>query len=74
MDTGYIIPNKLYDILKWVGLIVLPGLATLVQTVGTAVGFEYAEVSATIITAVGTFIGFIIGASTVKAVRSGGNQ
>ena len=74
MDTGYIIPNKLYDILKWVGLIVLPALATLVQTVGTAVGFEYADVSATIITAVGTFIGVIIGASAVKAVKSGANQ
>lgn len=74
MDTGYIIPNKLYDILKWVGLLVLPALATLVQTVGTAVGFEYADVSATIITAVGTFIGVIIGASAVKAVKSGANQ
>lgn len=74
MDNSYMIPNKLYDILKWVGLLVLPALATLVQTVGTAVGFEYAEVSATIITAVGTFIGVIIGASTAKAVKSGANQ
>lgn len=74
MDTGYIIPNKVYDILKWVGLLVLPGLATLVQTVGTAVGFEYTDVAATTITAVGTFIGVIIGASTAKAVKSGANQ
>lgn len=74
MDTGYIIPNKLYDILKWVGLIVLPALATLVQTVGTAVGFEYTDVAATVITAVGTFVGMVIGASAVKAVKSGANQ
>lgn len=74
MDTGYIIPNKLYDVLKWVGLIVLPALATLVQTVGTAVGFEYTDVAATVITAVGTFVGMVIGASAVKAVKSGANQ
>lgn len=74
MDTGYIIPNKVYDILKWVGLIILPALATLVQTVGTAVGFEYTDVAATVITAVGTFVGMVIGASAVKAVKSGGNQ
>lgn len=74
MDNGYILPGKVYDILKWVGLIVLPGLATLVQTVGSAVGFGYADVAATIITAVGTFIGAIIGASAAKAVKSGGNQ
>ena len=74
MDTGYIIPNKVYDILKWVGLIILPALATLVQTIGTAVAFEYTDVAATAITAVGTFIGMVIGASAVKAVKSGGTQ
>lgn len=74
MDTGYIIPNKLYDILKWVGLIVLPALATLVQTVGTAVGFEYTDVAATVITAVGTFVGMVIGASAVKAVKTSGQE
>lgn len=74
MDNGYILPDKLYNVLKWVGLMVLPALATLVQTVGVAVGFGYADVVATIITAVGTFIGVIIGASTAKAVKSGGNQ
>lgn len=74
MDNSYIIPNKLYDILKWVGLIILPALATLVQTIGTAVGFEYTEVAATIITAVGTFVGMVIGASAVKAVKTGGQE
>ena len=77
MDNGYILPGKVYDILKWVGLIILPALATLVQTVGAAVGFGYADVAATIITAVGAFIGAIIGASAAKAakaVKSGGNQ
>lgn len=74
MDNGYILPDKLYDVLKWVGLVVLPALATLVRTVGAAVGFEYADVSATIITAAGAFIGVVIGASAAKAVKSGANQ
>lgn len=74
MDNGYILPDKLYNVLKWVGLMVLPALATFIQTVGAAVGWGYADVAATIITAAGTFIGVIIGASAVKAVKSGGNQ
>ena len=32
----YIIPDKVYNILKWVGLVALPAIATFVGTVGTA--------------------------------------
>ena len=35
---AWLIPDKVYDVLKWVGLVVLPALAVFVQTVGTAVG------------------------------------
>ena len=30
--TGYLIPDKVYDVLKWVGLIALPASAVCVQT------------------------------------------
>ena len=33
----WLIPSRVYDILKWLGLIVLPALALFVNTVGPAV-------------------------------------
>ena len=62
----WLIPSKVYDVLKWVGLIVCPALATLTLTVGNAVGIPCTAEIATCITAAGTFIGAIIGASAIK--------
>lgn len=62
----WLLPDKVYDVLKWVGLIVCPALATLVLAVGGSVGWADAQTAAVIVTAVGTFIGAIIGVSAVK--------
>lgn len=62
----WLLPNKVYDVLKWGGLIVCPALATLILAVGGAVGWADAQTAAVIVTAVGTFIGAIIGVSAVK--------
>ena len=52
--------DKAYSILKWLGLIVLPALATLVIAVFEIWGLPYgAQIGATI-TAISTFIGAII--------------
>ena len=40
----YLLPDKTYNILKWVGLVALPAIATFVGTVGTAV--EWAAIYA----------------------------
>ena len=32
----YIIPDRIYQLLKWLGLVVIPAAATLVGAVGTA--------------------------------------
>ncbi len=61
-----LLPDKAYDVLKWIGLIVCPALATLVLAVGGSVGWADAQTAAVIVTAVGTFIGAIIGVSAVK--------
>lgn len=66
----WLLPDKVYDILKWVGLIVCPALATLVLAVGGSIGWADAQTAAVIITAIGTFIGAIIGVSTVKGADS----
>lgn len=58
----WLIPNRLYDILKWVGLIVCPALAVFVQTIGPAWGF--ADTSA------GALIGVLIGASALKGAAN----
>lgn len=62
----WLIPSKVYDVLKWIGLIVCPALATLTLTVGNAVGIPCTAEIATCITAAGTFVGAIIGASVIK--------
>lgn len=64
---SWLIPNKVYNLLKWVGLIVLPALAVLTQTIGTAAGWEGTGLTVTILTALGTFVGVVIGASQLKA-------
>lgn len=67
----WLIPNRLYDILKWVGLIVCPALAVFVQTIGPAWGF--ADTSAVVLTlnAAGALIGVLIGASALKGAANG---
>lgn len=70
----YIIPDKVYDIVKWVGLILLPALATLVGTVGIAAGWQYTDLTVTVITALGTFVGALVGASSACAKKSQGGE
>ena len=67
----WLIPNRVYDALKWVGLIVCPALAVFVQTIGPAWGF--ADTSAVVLTlnAAGALIGVLIGASALKGAANG---
>lgn len=62
----YLLPDKAYQALKWVALIVLPALATLVGAVGTAWGWPHLAAIVTTITAVGTFIGALVGVSAAS--------
>ena len=66
---SWLIPDRVYDVLKWVGLIALPALAVCVQTIGTAAGWTDTDLTVTILTALGTLVGALIGASTIKARR-----
>lgn len=63
----YIIPDKVYQVLKWVGLIVLPAVATFIQTVGTAAEWGATDLTVTVVTATGTLIGAVLVASTATA-------
>lgn len=56
--------NKVYDVLKWIALILLPALATLYFALASIWGFPYAEQIVGTITAIDTFLGVLLGIST----------
>ncbi len=59
------LPNKVYDILKWIALIAIPAVATLWLALGQIWGFPYVnEIGATLV-AIDTFLGTLIGVSTL---------
>lgn len=58
--------NKIYDVLKWVAIIVLPASATFVASVFPLWDLPYADAIAQTITAVGTFLGAVLMVSNFK--------
>ena len=58
------IPDKLYDILKWVVIIVLPAIATLYAALSAVWSWPYSDEVVTTITAVDTFLGAVLCIST----------
>lgn len=63
----YLLPDKAYDILKWLGLIVCPALAAFVGAVGPEWGLPNVDAIVLTINAAGVFIGAVIGASALSA-------
>ena len=66
MEDSYLLPDKVYNILKWAAMLGIPAFSTLVQALGSIWGLDIAEPIALTITAVGTFLGAIIGVSAAK--------
>lgn len=58
-NDNYLIPYKAYVVLKWIGLIACPAVATFVGAVGAAWGYEVEAVVLTI-TAFGTLLGALL--------------
>ena len=56
--------NKVYDVLKWIAMIVLPALATLYLGLSNVWGLPYGEEVSTTITLVDTFLGTVLMIST----------
>lgn len=57
--------DKTYNFLKWVCLIAVPAVITLISTLGTIYGWDTTAITATI-GAVATFIGALIGVSNAN--------
>lgn len=58
--------NKVYNVLKWVALILLPALGTLYFALAGIWGLPYAEQVVGTITAADTFLGVVLGVSTAQ--------
>ena len=58
--------DKTYNILKWIALIVLPGLGTLYFALAGIWGLPYGEQIVGTLTAVDTFLGVLLGISTAN--------
>ena len=59
-----IFPDKVYDVLKWIALVVLPGLGSLYSKLAQTWGWPYVEQVPETLLAICFFIGALIGVST----------
>ena len=64
---NYKLPDKIYQVLKWLGLIACPALATFYGVVAPLWGLPNVEAVVTTINAFGVLIGALIGYSTITA-------
>ena len=65
------ISNKLYDILKWLVIIVLPALATLYAALAAVWAWPCPDQVVTTITAVDTFLGAVLCISSATYNKGG---
>lgn len=68
----YMVPERIYQILKWAGLIALPAVAVFVSTVGQAWGMDpgLSNAIVTTLNAAGVLVGALLGIS--QATSTGG--
>lgn len=66
-NTTYLLTSKAYGVLKWVGLIAMPALATFVGVLGTVWHWTDTDAIVTTLNAVGVLIGALIGVSQATA-------
>ena len=64
--------NKVYDVLKWIALILIPAVGALYFGLAQIWGFPYGEEIVGTLTLVDTFLGALLGISTVQ-YNKGGN-
>ena len=60
------LPDKLYDILKWITMIVIPALATAYVGLASVWGWPFADEIAKTAAVVCTLLGALLGISTAQ--------
>lgn len=58
--------NKVYDVLKWIAMYVIPAVGTLYFALAGIWGFPYGEEIVGTLTAIDTFLGVILGISNAQ--------
>lgn len=58
--------NKLYDILKWIALVVLPALASFYLGLGNVWNIPYPEQISATIMLIDTLLGTILGVTSIQ--------
>ena len=58
--------NKVYDVMKWIAMYLIPAIGTLYFALSGIWGFPYGEEIVGTLTAVDTVLGVILGISTAK--------
>ena len=60
------LPNKVYDVLKWITMIVLPALATAYVGLAAVWGWPFADEVAKTTAVICTLLGALLGISTAE--------
>lgn len=61
-----IMSNKVYDVMKWITMYLIPAAGTLYFALAGIWGFPYGEQIVGTLTAIDTFLGVILGISSAK--------
>jgi hypothetical protein len=69
-STTFVLPQKWYNLLKWVAQILLPAVGTLYVALAAALGLPAAEQVAASVLAVDTFLGALLGLSSKQFYNS----
>lgn len=69
-DPSYLIPSKVYTVLKWFAILIIPAVSWFIQTLGTIWGLDIMEPIAYTVSAVATLLGVIIGISALNNYRA----
>lgn len=71
MTKQYFIPDSMYGVLKWAGLIALPAIAAFVGAVGPAWGWPNVNEIVLTLNSAGVLVGALIGTSAATATKGG---
>jgi hypothetical protein len=66
--------NKVYDVLKWIALVVLPAIAIFYGSLAEIWGLPFGEQIPDTIAAFDLFLGVVLGISSVKYKKNNANN
>lgn len=65
--------NKMYDILKWICIVVLPACAVCYEALASVWGFPFAQEIPRTILIIQTFLGALLGVSSAQYYKASGS-